>query len=100
VLTKADTVKPGEEGKWFSVIRNQEFPLDHGYYITRQPSTKERQDGIRREQATAQETAFFSSESCFWSKESKNRLGTENLAQALSKRLSRMIGQTHAPRKL
>ena len=96
MLTKADTVKPREEGKWFNVVRNREFPLDHGYYITRQPSTEERQDGIQWEDARAQETVFFGNESCCWSRENKDRLGTDNLIKALSKRLSRMIAQTHA----
>ena len=88
-------MKSREEGQWFSVFRNQEFPINHGYYITRQPSTEERQDGIEWEQARTQETAFFKDPKCCWIKEDNSRLGVEKLVQALSRRLSIMIAKTY-----
>ena len=93
MLTKADTVKAGEEGKWFGVLRNQTFPIAHGYYITRQPSTEERKRGMQWEEARAQEVAFLTNRDCCWNKEDKRRLGTENLVHALSKQLSVMIAK-------
>ena len=95
VLTKADLVTKGEEAKWFDVFRNKTFPIEHNYYVTRQPTTHQRQSGMTWDERRAQETAFFNDHSSIWRNEDRNRQGTEKLVAALSNRLSIMISKRY-----
>jgi hypothetical protein len=88
-------VKEGEEAKWFAVFRNQTFPIEHKYYITRLPETVQRQRGMTWEQGRVQEKDFFGRNTCIWKNEAKDRQGTDKLVLALSKRLSIMINKRY-----
>jgi hypothetical protein len=93
-LTKADLVPAGELGQWMKILQNDskgEHHLLHGYYVTRQLSTEEREKGIiERGEAKEIERNFFLADSV-WRGVDQNRLGTWNLANALSGHLTNMI---------
>lgn len=95
VLTKPDTLQPGEEGAWLSILEGQRHPLHHGYYMTKQPATKELLEKLSWEAAREREKEYFDT-TPIWAKSSAtNRLGTANLTKNLSRLLSGLIDQTY-----
>lgn len=94
VLTKADTVGEGEYETWLKILKGKSHQLNLGYYVTRLPSQKE--ITWTWEQAREKERNFFQS-AAPWCHVDKNRKGTERLTEALSVKLSQMIGETFTP---
>lgn len=94
MLTKADTVPEGEHDIWISILENKSHRLHHGYYVTRLPATKE-MDQSWKETQSKEKTFFQSNQS--WNKVDRKRTGVENLARALSLRLTQMIEETFNP---
>lgn len=101
VLTKADLIPPGEEGQWLKILENQPkgaHHLLHGYYVTRQLSTPQREAGdIRPSRAKEIECDFFQEPDTIWRKVDQTRLGTWNLSNALSCHLAKMIKERYSP---
>ena len=102
VLTKADTVGPGEHKRWFEVLRNERFTLKHGYFCTKQPSQAELdfESSQPSTHSTARENEihFFRSTSP-WSEldsDTKARLGTAALSNFLSTQLVQLIRDQYA----
>ncbi|KAG8885743.1 hypothetical protein FRB98_001655 [Tulasnella sp. 332] len=94
VLTKPDTLQHGEEGAWLAILEGQRHPLFHGYYMTKQPATRELLEKLSWEAAREREKEYFDS-TPIWAKSSAtNRLGTANLTKNLSRLLSGLIDQT------
>jgi len=70
-----------------------EHKLKHGYYVTRQLSTEQVQEGKSWEDGRDQERAFFSDKNRPWGTEDPERLGTEKLVTAVSRMLENMISE-------
>ena len=66
-------------------------PLQHGYFVTRLPSSKEM--GQSWEETRQKERNFFQSNQP-WNKVNKSQVGVEKLVKFVSGRLSEMIEQT------
>ncbi|KAI0740579.1 P-loop containing nucleoside triphosphate hydrolase protein [Earliella scabrosa] len=95
VLTKPDRIPSGEEDNWLRYIRNQEEPLEHGWFSVKQPDSRAIAAGITWEEAREKEHEFFSTQSP-WNVldlEYQNRLGTDKLVDRLSDVLSECISQ-------
>ena len=95
VLTKPDRIVTGEEGDWLRYIRNEEEPLEHGWFSVKQPDSRTIASGITWHQAREKERDFFSTTPP-WNKldlEYKNRLGTVKLVERLSEVLSDRIAR-------
>jgi len=86
-------VQPREHKKWIPVLRGLEHKIKHGYYITRQRSTEQVQEGKSWEDGRIQERGYFASRVGPWHNEDKERLGTEKLVAALSQMLEGMISE-------
>ncbi|KAG7448030.1 P-loop containing nucleoside triphosphate hydrolase protein [Guyanagaster necrorhizus] len=97
VLTKPDMLTAGSTKAldlWLDVIEGRRHPLTHGYYCTRQPDDRDRQESITPEQARAKEKLFFET-SLPWSKSTQTkRFGTNNLIDILSRLLIQVINET------
>jgi hypothetical protein len=91
VLTKPDIVPKLEESHWLDILHNRTFPIEHGYYMTCQATTKQRIEGITHEENKANEEKFFKSIHPWCDEPNKALLGTENLMHAIRSRLSEMI---------
>ena len=94
VLTKPDTVEPGEIEAWENVMKNISHPLLHGYYLTRFPKSDEKETTLSLEKARKLEQDYFIGNNQ-WNKFDRNRLGSAKLAEALSRLLSQMIGELY-----
>ncbi|KAF7797716.1 hypothetical protein EIP86_008916 [Pleurotus ostreatoroseus] len=94
VLTKPDTIQHGEEHGWLRVLDGASHPLKHGYYIVKQPSPKELEEGISSEEARRREVTFFENTFPWNSKATlRQRMGTTNLTRELSRLLGNVINQ-------
>lgn len=95
VLTKPDRIPSGEEDGWLRYIRNQEEPLEHGWFSVKQPDSRAINEGISWDEARDRERSFFSTVPP-WNAldlEFQNRLGTKKLVERLSDVLSDFISQ-------
>jgi len=80
----------GDHDKWLSIVRNEEWKLKHGWYVTRQCSTAEIAKNLSAEEVRANEALFFEKEP--WkSMIDDGRLGTSRLVDKLGDLLSNMI---------
>lgn len=88
----------GEHDVWLRVVNNESHVLHHGYYITRLPAN-EKEMAQDWNQSRITEKNYLTGNQIWSSVKDKGRLGTPNLAEKLSKRLSRMIEEmyTHHP---
>jgi hypothetical protein len=74
-------------------LTGEDFPLGHGYYVTKQPSQQELDEGITYQEARIREENFFK-HTAPWSTEFAEfspRFGTQALQAKLSNTLTRMI---------
>lgn len=96
-MTKPDMLTVGSTKAldlWLDVIEGRRHPLTHGYYCTRQPDDKDREESITPEQARAKEKLFFETTPP-WSKcTQQKRFGTNNLIDTLSRLLIQVINET------
>ncbi|KAI0077225.1 hypothetical protein K474DRAFT_1596469 [Panus rudis PR-1116 ss-1] len=95
VLTKPDRIPLGEEERWLRFIRNEEEPLDNGWYSVKQPDSRALKAGITWSDARTAERDFFSVTSPWSSLDysDQQRLGTMNLTERLSSILSELIAK-------
>ncbi|KAI0673303.1 P-loop containing nucleoside triphosphate hydrolase protein [Trametes maxima] len=97
VLTKPDTLTAGAtkaRDMWLDVLQGRRYPLLHGYYCTRQPDDDERLRGIAGATAREAEAAFFSSTAPWATVKRRERFGTTNLVQSISKLLTQIIRES------
>lgn len=74
------------------IIAESDFLNADGYYITKQPSTKELEKGITFEAAREREQAFFRDTPPWCDKGNlRDRMGTPRLTKALSQLLGEVI---------
>ena len=93
MLTKPDRIPSGEEENWLRFIRNENEPLENGWFSVKQPDSRSLQSGITWPEARAAEQQFFSVTSP-WSNLDlmyQQHLGTANLTERLSDILSSLI---------
>ncbi|KAH0559399.1 hypothetical protein GP486_004084 [Trichoglossum hirsutum] len=100
-LTKPDMVQPGEHLKWKRILEGYKHELQHGYFVTKQPSQSRLKDGIDHMTARKEELEFFDSQEP-WKTELSNtkdrfgkllreRFGTLALQTYLSETLTKLI---------
>ncbi|KZO95020.1 hypothetical protein CALVIDRAFT_483385 [Calocera viscosa TUFC12733] len=98
VLTKPDTLQSEEEALWISVLNNEgRHRLNLGYYITKQPTQAEVQQGISFDTARKNEVCFFETVE-IWRDlpiDVQQNVGTPRLTSALSQLLSAQIRNSH-----
>lgn len=96
VLTKADLVPNSEHDQWLEILRNSgEHRLTHGYYITRQLTTEQRQAGFTTlDETGVSEDKYFKGHPV-WCRVNANLRGTSNLTNALSRHLAIMIQEMY-----
>ncbi|KAI9058588.1 hypothetical protein FKP32DRAFT_1761416 [Trametes sanguinea] len=96
VLTKPDTLASGSKARdtWLEVLEGRRHPLLHGYYCTRQPDDDERAQGISGASAREIEAKFFKKTKPWSRCKNRERLGTENLVQSISKLLTQIIRES------
>ncbi|KAF2117059.1 P-loop containing nucleoside triphosphate hydrolase protein [Lophiotrema nucula] len=90
VLTKPDCLPAGDKGNTLSaVLSGSSFQLGHGYFIVKNLSQVDIDDGLTHPDARRQEQLFFETQP--WStsfRQHKDRFGTRNLQAYLSKTLA------------
>ncbi|KAI9779416.1 MAG: hypothetical protein M1839_007381 [Geoglossum umbratile] len=100
-LTKPDMVQPGEHGKWKKILEGYKHELEHGYFVTKQPSQARLKGGIDHATARREEQEFFKTHEP-WKSELSNardrfgkplqdRFGTLALQNYLSQTLTKLI---------
>ncbi|KAJ7590318.1 P-loop containing nucleoside triphosphate hydrolase protein [Mycena floridula] len=96
VLTKADTVLPGEHKAWMDVLQGARHSLHHGYYVTKQPDMMELKEHLEYDVARKRERDFFNANAPWSTASSRlaSRIGVQNLTAVLSKLLSGLILKT------
>lgn len=87
----------GDHDKWLSIVRNEEWKLKHGWYVTRQCSTKELAQDLSAEEVRANESLFFKNTKPWQSMIDSGSLGTPRLVDALGNLLSKMIREESLP---
>ena len=93
VFTKPDRIPKGDEEQWMSFIKNDEAPLDFGWYCVKQLDAVQLRKGLGWEEARELEAEWFDSTkpwNCLHSKYSE-QLGTVNLVEKLAKTLAALI---------
>ncbi|KIK58161.1 hypothetical protein GYMLUDRAFT_74954 [Collybiopsis luxurians FD-317 M1] len=87
VLTKPDMITNGSKKvlqNWLDVIEGRQHRLAHGYFCTRQPDDDERATHLTRESQREREETFFTITMPWCQSNARERLGTQNLVNALS----------------
>jgi len=90
-------MNPDALEKWRKVLHNEVRFVKHGYYITKHPTTEIERRVSSWHKCRENEDSYFKQSECPWSSEGEEFLGTQKLAQALSKQLSIKIEETHIP---
>ncbi|KAL5536401.1 hypothetical protein ACEPAF_223 [Sanghuangporus sanghuang] len=96
VLTKPDTLLPGEHDAWLDILAGRKHPLTHGYYVTKLASAAELKSKITYDENRDREMKFFANESPWCDQVSSivQRMGVPNLTAHLSVLLSQLIEKT------
>ncbi|EPS43752.1 hypothetical protein H072_2246 [Dactylellina haptotyla CBS 200.50] len=92
-LTKPDTVLEGEHDQWVRILRGREHYLQHGYFVTKQPSQQQLNERISHDEARKHEDIFFNNMEPWRTElaDMSDRFGTINLQKFLSKQLASLI---------
>jgi len=91
VLTKPDLIGPGSEGEVVSVLKNIKKPLKLGYYMLKNTSQKQLNEGITTHEAWQDEAQFFANHDVFKQYQSMNTFGRDNLVSSLTRLLVERI---------
>ncbi|KAF2239623.1 P-loop containing nucleoside triphosphate hydrolase protein [Viridothelium virens] len=94
VLTKPDLLQSGDDiENWRRILNGETFQFGHGYYVTKQPSPAELERKIEHHEAREKEQEFFASTKPWTTElaEFKALFGTDNLRNALAKKLAAII---------
>ncbi|KAF9020048.1 P-loop containing nucleoside triphosphate hydrolase protein [Hymenopellis radicata] len=95
VLTKPDTLQPGEESGWLDILHGRKHRLHHGYFVTKQPGPEELLENLAHAEARKREASYFTS-TLPWRtvlQTTKSRVGVPNLTTQLSKLLTERISE-------
>jgi hypothetical protein len=97
VLTKADLVPNREHDQWLQILRNNgDHRLTHGYYVTRQLTTEQRQAKYTTLDETGESEDKYFENHQVWSRVNSSLRGTSNLTNALSRHLAIMIQKMYS----
>jgi hypothetical protein len=95
VLTKPDRLQSDDRVDiWRAVLQGHKFQKGHGYFVVKQPSQAELNNGITNTQARKSEAEYFKSDQWanrFGDINITDRLGTRNLQRDLSHKLAHLI---------
>ncbi|PWN34203.1 uncharacterized protein FA14DRAFT_173905 [Meira miltonrushii] len=93
VLTKPDIVQQDDLSEWTKVVEGKKFPLLHGYYVLKNPSSAQlKKEGYSHKNARDDEKGYFKKEP--WhslNAGTKQRLGSKQLGKQLEKLLEKLI---------
>lgn len=81
VLTKPDVLQKGDEARVIEVARNNVTVLNHGWFVVRNRSTEEVNQGVSIEQRNNNEQSFFNKVP--WNLLQKSRVGVQSLERFL-----------------
>ena len=97
VLTKPDLIQEGDEDVWIKRVRNEDRSrfLKLGWYCVKLLNPTQLKANLSREEAFAQEVAFFTASKTPWSTLSMthHNLGVQKLVGTLSNTLSDLIAK-------
>ncbi|CAG8461341.1 4208_t:CDS:2 [Dentiscutata heterogama] len=91
VLTKPDQIEEDTHDIWLKILRGDAYKLDLGYYIIKNPSKRQLNDGITFEEAREDENRFFENEEPWCRFHMQERIGIKNLQNKLSKLLIKAV---------
>ncbi|CAG8447927.1 4186_t:CDS:2 [Dentiscutata erythropus] len=91
VLTKPDQIEEDTHEIWLKILQGEAYKLDLGYYIIKNPTKKQLNDGITFEEAREDESRFFENEEPWNRFHLQERIGIKNLQNKLSKLLIKAI---------
>ncbi|KAF8340500.1 uncharacterized protein EI90DRAFT_2906014, partial [Cantharellus anzutake] len=91
VLTKPDRIEPGNEGPWFSLLRNEREHLEHEWFCVKLPGPEDLRNRISRAEARERENQFFGQPPWSSMHDVQPRLTVESLVERLSEVLSEAI---------
>ncbi|KAF0427645.1 P-loop containing nucleoside triphosphate hydrolase protein [Gigaspora margarita] len=91
VLTKPDQIEEDTYDIWLKILRGEAYKLDLGYYIVKNPSKKQLNDGITFEEAREAEIRFFETDEPWNRFHMQERIGIKNLQNKLSKLLIKAV---------
>lgn len=77
VITKCDVVESGNEPRVLKVASNKEHVLKHGWFVVRNRTTREVEQGVSPSQRNERERSFFNTEP--WNSIDKERVGVGKL---------------------
>ncbi|CEL08156.1 hypothetical protein ASPCAL11308 [Aspergillus calidoustus] len=86
IITKCDAVEKGDEAGVMRIAKNQVENLMHGWFVVKNRSTKEINEGVTIEDRHVKEQRFFSTH-LPWSELSKDRVGIHPLKKFLGQLL-------------
>ncbi len=95
VLTKPDTLQPGEESDWLDILHDRKHRLHHGYFVTKQPGPQELLENLDHTVARKREAIYFAN-TLPWRnvlQTTKSRVGVPHLTSHLSKLLTDRISE-------
>ncbi|KAF8997228.1 P-loop containing nucleoside triphosphate hydrolase protein [Hymenopellis radicata] len=95
VLTKPDTLQPGEESGWLDILHGRKHRLHHGYFVTKQPGPQELLEDLAHAEARKREASYFAN-TLPWRnvlQTIKSRVGVPHLTSHLSKLLTERISE-------
>ncbi|KID81495.1 dynamin [Metarhizium guizhouense ARSEF 977] len=85
IITKCDALQPGDEDGVLKIAQNNVEHLQHGWFVVRNRSTKEIQEGVTIVQRHENESQFF--QRAPWNALSKDRVGVKALKPFLGQLL-------------
>ncbi|CAG8449196.1 7137_t:CDS:2 [Gigaspora rosea] len=91
VLTKPDQIEEDTYDIWLKILRGEAYKLDLGYYVVKNPSKRQLNEGISFEEAREDENRFFENEEPWNRFHMQERIGIKNLQNKLSKLLIKAI---------
>lgn len=93
VLTKPDRIEEGNQGSWFSLLRNEKVPLEHEWFCVKLPGPEELRNRISGADARLKEDQFFTQLPWSTMEDVRPRLSVKSLTERLSDVLSDVIAQ-------
>ncbi|QGA19055.1 hypothetical protein EYB26_006743 [Talaromyces marneffei] len=82
VITKCDALQRGDEKEVLNIAQNAVEKLTHGWFLVKNRSTQDLNDGVTLQERDVKEKAFF--QAAPWNSLSKERVGVEPLTPFLS----------------
>ncbi|KAJ3044369.1 hypothetical protein HDV00_002261 [Rhizophlyctis rosea] len=97
VLTKPDTIEAGTHDRWLQILLGNQWALQLGYWVVKNPSKVDMDKGITFDDARKKEDQFFSTQQP-WAglRHQLDRFGIDSLRRELSRQLT-LLTDTSLP---